>query len=163
MGTILVIDAASGQIMKVSPGYNDKLFRVMIETHCANTAYYCNSFDRISITEYQARALFLVTKPDAYRVFARYKEQRGYADAIDRGLTYKTEFQKIESLQADTEPYRVRFTSLLQIYDGDQPVRSFIIESEGEIRRQTPQYPENTTGLFFTKYVQTYKPQEVNK
>ncbi|TWF31751.1 hypothetical protein FHW36_11845 [Chitinophaga polysaccharea] len=158
---IIVVDRTTGEIMKVSSDFSDKLFRTQMETHCGEVVYYCNSFDRLKITEYQARTLFLVSKSDAFRIFSRYKEQRAYADAIDRGLEYKAEFIKIDQLQADKEPYRVRFTSRLQIFDNDRPIKEYLIESEGEVRRQTPQFPENKTGFYFTKYIQTYKAQEV--
>jgi hypothetical protein len=162
IGRIIVVDRNTGEVLKVTPDYADKLFNTQLATHCSNAVYYANSFDRLKITENQARAVFIISKPDAYRIFARYKEQRAYGDALDRGLVYKAQFLKMEDLQGTQEPYRVRFTSLLQVFDNDVPIREFIITSEGEVRRQTPQYPENTTGFYFSKYTQTWAAKKLS-
>lgn len=158
---ILVVDGVTGKFLKVAPENSEKFFRTQMESHCATAVYYANSFDRLNIIENQARTVFMVNRADAARIFSRYEKQRAYADAIDRGLTYKTTFQKLDELSGNKEPYYVRFTSLLQVFDNDKPVREYYIHSEGEIRNHSPQWPENVAGLYFTKYTQEWEKKEV--
>lgn len=156
---ILVVDQ-TGQKLNTSAGFQEKLTRSQLEAHCAAVAYYANSFERLTITENQLRTRFLVDKEDASRVFAKYKEERAYSDAIDRNLTYKTELLKVTDVLPVQDYLQVRFTALLQIIDGDRPVKKFVIYAEGAARRCTPQYPENPAGFYFSKYSQQWEPQK---
>lgn len=154
-GTKLVIDGNTGQYLKYSLQDSARLFHVRMETHCANAAYYINSFDRLTIVENQARSVFIVSKSDAVRIFERYRKARAYTDAIDRGISYRTTFLRLDKMEGQQEPYTVAFTSKLTIYENADSIEQYLIRSEGTVRRATPQYPENTTGLYFTSYSQT--------
>ena len=55
----------------------DMLYESLLKNHCYHTAYYLNSFDRLSLQENRARALFLVNKPDTNTIFAKYQADRG--------------------------------------------------------------------------------------
>lgn len=156
-----VVDAVTGRYLPVKTVDSAQFFQVRVSEHCANVVYYANSFDRLNIIENQARTIFMVNRADAARIFSRYEKQRAYADAIDRGLTYKTTFQKLDELTGSKEPYHVRFTSLLQVFDNDRPVQEYYIHSEGEVRNHSPQWPENVAGLYFTKYTQEWEKKEV--
>ena len=64
------------------------------------------------------------------------------------------------SFKGENEPYQVRFLSKLTVYTESGTTRKFIIESEGTIVRTTPQFPENVTGFFFNKLMQTWRIAE---
>lgn len=134
----------------------DKLKNVLLQAHCANSVMFLNSFDRVSIKENQARAVFLMSRDDAYRIFATYQTRGAYADALNRGVVYRATFLQLDAVEGDQEPYRVRFTSKLEIKDNDRPTVTFTIKSEGDLVKHTPQYPENQSGLYFTNYQQTF-------
>lgn len=158
--TIKVVDK-SGQFLETSLSSESKLFKVLLENHCSNAVYYANSFERTTIEENQARAIFLINKRDAARVFANYKTRGAYGDALDRGVTYKATLMNIDDIKEKGDQFIVRFTSLLEIQDNDLPVTQFIIRSEGIVARRSPQYPENTSGLYFIKYTQSYEKKTV--
>ena len=134
----------------------DLLYESLLKGHCRRTAYFLNSFDRLSLQENRARALFLVNKPDANTVFAKYQADRAYGDALELGVVYKTEFEKIIDIRADGEEYHVRFSSILSIINGDD-IRKVRIVSEGTAIHATPRFPENTSGFFFRTYDQQYE------
>ncbi|MBU9020496.1 hypothetical protein KTG24_22215, partial [Bacteroides fragilis] len=98
----------------------------------------------------------LVNKPDANTVFAKYQADRAYGDALELGVVYKTEFEKIIDIRADGEEYHVRFSSILSIINGDD-IRKVRIVSEGTAIHATPRFPENTSGFFFRTYNQQYE------
>ena len=58
---IKVVDTG-GQYLKTSLENKEKLFRSLIQSHCANVVYYANSFDRLTIKE------TLSLKPDGFRL-----------------------------------------------------------------------------------------------
>lgn len=153
---VRIVDKA-GNYLPSTLTNKDKLFQVLLKNHCANTAYFANSFDRLTIKENQARTVFLCNRTDAMRIFANFNTRGAYADALNRGVIYRTQFLHLDEFSGDREPYHVRFTSLLQIVDNDRPTAEFEIGSEGEIITHTPQYPENTSGLYFIKYSQTFQ------
>lgn len=161
--TKLMVDASTGQYMKFSVEDSARLFNVRMETHCANAAYYINSFDRLTIVENQARSVFIVNKSDAVRIFERYRKARAYTDAIDRGISYRAIFLHIDKLEGQQEPYKVKFSSKLTIYENADSIEQYLIKSEGTVRRATPQYPENTTGLYFSSYSQTIQKITANE
>ncbi len=153
---IKVVDS-NGQYLKTTLEKKEKLFKSLIQNHCANTVMYANSFDRMTVKENQIKALFLMNKTDAYRIFAKYKDDHAYNSSLDRGVVYKTEFEKIEEISGTEEPYHVRFSSILTIADNDKPVKKVQILSDGDIISYTPQYPENVSGFYFKSYNQTYE------
>lgn len=133
------------------------LYESLLKSHCASTTYYLNSFDRLSLQENQARALFLVDKGEANAVFAKYQADRAYGDALELGVIYKTEFESLTDMSVSGEEYHVRFTSILSIVNGSE-IKKVRIISEGTAIRTTPRYPENVSGFFF----RTYNPQYEN-
>lgn len=154
MGKIIVVDR-SGEYIKTKVESNEKLFFSLLSNQCALTAFYANSFDKLSINENQSWASFLAAKDDLNRIYAKYNQDRAYSDAIDRGVIYKCKFKEIEKIAGTGEPYHVTFTSILSIIDGAY-TKSILIRSEASVVRQTPRYPENVTGFYFTSYSQSY-------
>lgn len=152
---ILVVNEG-GEYVQVRSENQDKLYESLLISHCANTVYYLNSFDRLNITQNQARALFLVNKKDANTIFAKYQSDRAYGDALDLGVIYKTKFEKILSVSVSGDEYTVEYTSVMDIINGKETKR-FQIISKGVAVRTTPQYPENTSGFFFRQYSQEYQ------
>ena len=155
MNKILVVNEG-GEFVRFRAVRQDLLYESLLKSHCAFTAYYLNSFDRLSLQENRARALFLVDKGEANAVFAKYQADRAYGDALELGVIYKTEFESLTDMSVSGEEYRVRFTSILSIVNGSEIKRVRII-SEGTAIRTTPRYPENVSGFFFRTYNQQYE------
>lgn len=78
MDKILVVNEG-GELLRFKAMQQDLLYESLLKNHCYHTAYYLNSFDRLSLQENRARALFLVNKPDANTIFAKYQADRGMA------------------------------------------------------------------------------------
>lgn len=78
MDKILVVNEG-GELLRFKAMQQDLLYESLLKNHCYHTAYYLNSFDRLSLQENRARALFLVNKPDANTIFAKYQADRGTA------------------------------------------------------------------------------------
>lgn len=93
MNKILVVNEG-GEFVHFKSMQQDLLYESLLKGHCRRTAYFLNSFDRLSLQENRARALFLVNKPDANTVFAKYQADRAYGDALELGVVYKTEFER---------------------------------------------------------------------
>ena len=155
MNKILVVNE-EGEFVRFRAVRQDLLYESLLKSHCAFTAYYLNSFDRLSLQENRARALFLVDKGEANAVFAKYQADRAYGDALELGVIYKTEFESLTDMSVSGEEYHVRFTSILSIVNGSEIKRVRII-SEGTAIRTTPRYPENVSGFFFRTYNQQYE------
>ena len=155
-GNIKVVDRG-GTYLKTSTEREEKLFESLVQSHCANSVYYANSFNRLTIKENQAKAVFLMNQNDALRIFSRYKDSKAYGDALDRNVNYTAVFDQIESISKDNEPYHVVFYSTLTIIDDDGATLRFKIRSEGDLIKYTPQFPENTSGFYFKNYVQSYE------
>ena len=155
MNKILVVNEG-GEFVRFRAVRQDLLYESLLKSHCAFTAYYLNSFDRLSLQENRARALFLVDKGEANAVFAKYQADRAYGDALELGVIYKTEFESLTDMSVSGEEYHVRFTSILSIVNGSEIKRVRII-SEGTAIRTTPRYPENVSGFFFRTYNQQYE------
>lgn len=151
---------SNGQYLKTTLENKDKLFKSLMQSHCANTVFLLNSFDRMSIRENQSKALFLTNRTDAYRIFAKYKDSHAYDASLDRGVVYRADFEKIDEISGNEEPFHVRFSSVLTIADNEKPVTKIRILSEGDIISYTPQYPENTSGFYFKNYNQTYEKEK---
>lgn len=154
MNKIIVVNEG-GEFVHFKAAQQDQLYEALLKSLCYYTAYYINSFDRLSIEQNQARALFLVNKADANTIFAKYNADRAYGDALELGVSYRTEFEKIISVKLNGSEYDVIYSSVLTIYSntGNKKIR---IISEGTAIRSTPKFPENVTGFFFKKYNQTY-------
>lgn len=155
MNKILVINEG-GEFVHFKAVRQDMLYESLLKKHCRNTAYFLNSFDRLSLQENRARALFLVNKPDAGTIFAKYQADRAYGDALELGVVYKTEFERIIDVRADGDEYHVRFSSVLSIINGGE-TRKVRILSEGTVMHGTSRFPENVSGFFFRTYNQQYE------
>ena len=136
MNKILVVNEG-GEFVRFRAVRQDLLYESLLKSHCAFTAYYLNSFDRLSLQENRARALFLVDKGEANAVFAKYQADRAYGDALELGVIYKTEFESLTDMSVSGEEYHVRFTSILSIVNGSEIKRVRII-SEGTAIRTIP-------------------------
>lgn len=158
MNKILVVNEG-GEFVHFKSMQTDKLYESLLKSHCYYTAYYLNSFDRLTIEEYQARGLFLVNKEDANTIFAKYQADRAYGDALELGTVYRCDFERINNLLVQGDEYNVEFTSVLSIISNSGTKKIRII-SEGTAIRTTPKYPENVTGFFFKNYQQIYQPYE---
>lgn len=156
IGNVKVIDH-NGTYLNTKTEREEKLFESLVQNHCANAVYYVNSFNRLTIKENQAKAVFLMNQNDAARIFSKYKNSNAYGDALDRNVTYTAVFDKLESISKENEPYHVVFHSTLTINDDDRPPLKFKIRSEGNLIKYTPQFPENTSGFYFKNYVQSYE------
>lgn len=154
MNKILVVNEG-GEFVHFKAQQQDLLYESLLKSLCYYTSYYINSFDRLSIEENQARALFLVNRADANTIFAKYQADRAYGDAIELGVAYKTEFEGIQSVSVSGEEYYVVFTSILTIHSSSG-TKQFRITSSGTAIRTTPRFPENVTGFFFKNYSQNY-------
>ena len=119
MNKILVVNEG-GEFVRFRAVRQDLLYESLLKSHCAFTAYYLNSFDRLSLQENRARALFLVDKGEANAVFAKYQADRAYGDALELGVIYKTEFESLTDMSVSGEEYHVRFTSILSIVNGSE-------------------------------------------
>lgn len=117
MDKILVVNEG-GELLRFKAMQQDLLYESLLKNHCYHTAYYLNSFDRLSLQENRARALFLVNKPDANTIFAKYQADRGYGDALELGVVYRTEFEKMLSVSVSGDEYHVTFSSVLSIING---------------------------------------------
>lgn len=152
---ILVVNTG-GEFLQLKSMETDKLYETLLKAHCNAVAYYVNSFDCLTITENQARAVFLVGKADLNPIFSKYLTDRAYADAADRGIVYRCAFEKLQRVEKRGDEYNVVFTSVLSIHDGDN-VKRIKIYSRGNAIRTTPAFPENVTGFFFRSYTQEYE------
>lgn len=158
MNKILVVNEG-GEFVHFKAMQTDKLYESLMKSHCYYTAYYLNSFDRLTIEENQARGLFLVNKSEANTIFAKYQADRAYGDALELGVIYRCDFDKINKLHVQGNEYNVQFTSVLSIISNTGTKKIRII-SKGTAIRTTPKYQENVTGFFFKNYQQTYQPYE---
>lgn len=156
---VKVIDRV-GNVIQSDLSTREKQLQSLIETHCSNTIYYLNSFDRLTIKENQARALFLVNSTDANRVFSQFNTQNSYGDALTRGVVFETTYDKLLNLDMAEEPYNVRFQSVMTIYDNNNTPARYLVISEGTLVNHTAQYPENQVGLYFKSYRQEFKKLE---
>lgn len=155
MDKILVVNEG-GELLRFKAMQQDLLYESLLKNHCYHTAYYLNSFDRLSWQENQAHALFLVSKPDATAIFAKYRADRAYGDALELGAVYRNKFEKIISLSVENGQYHVIFSSVLTIINGSDTKEVRII-SEGTAIRVRPRFPENISGFFFRTYNQQYE------
>ena len=149
----VVILSKSGEYLQTEAVSTEALFSARIQSTCNFATTYANSFDRQSIKMNQARAQFYVNRNDLNAIFQKYFNDRAYSDATNAGAVYNCNLEKIEHIEGDNEPYKVSFTSLLNVYSGGKVWR-FRLHCDGEIISTTPRYPENVTGFMFSRLVQ---------
>ncbi|MCF0255191.1 MAG: hypothetical protein HUK10_02740 [Bacteroides heparinolyticus] len=155
---ILVVNTG-GQLLPVESSEMEKLYKSLLTTHCYSVAYYVNSFDINNIKNNQARAAFLVNQADLNAVFGKYQYDKAYSDAVNKGVVYRCDFDRIEDLRqiGNGSEYQVVFSSNLSVIS-NTGTKHIKIVSNGTLIRVTPRYPENPTGYFFKSYVQEYVP-----
>lgn len=155
---ILVVNTA-GQFLTTETMELDELYKTLLAAHCYSVSYYANSFNVNNIKNNQARAAFLVNQADLNAVFGKYQYDKAYSDAINKGVVYQCEFNRIESINnvGNSSMYNVVFTSTLSVMD-NMETKKFQIVSKGTAIRVTPRFPENPTGFYFKNYLQEYYP-----
>ncbi len=115
-----------------------------------------NAMNKILVVNEGGEFVHFKSMQQDLTVFAKYQADRAYGDALELGVVYKTEFEKIIDIRADGEEYHVRFSSILSIINGDD-IRKVRIVSEGTAIHATPRFPENVSGFFFRTYDQQYE------
>jgi len=156
--TVKVIDSSGRKIQSETKRENEVLTS-SIQAHLSNAFYYLNTFDQNTIKENQARALFLVDKVSANRVFNSYNSRGCYNDAIRNSYIYTANYKKLLKLDGENEPFVVELEGELIITDGDRIKKTRII-GRGKVRYTTPSFPNNPQGFILYDYLQDY--QEVD-
>lgn len=133
-----------------------------VQAHLSNAFFYLNSFDRNSIKENQARALFLVDKISADRVFSGYNRTGAYNDALQSGYLYRAKFTKLTKLEGNSEPFSFEIEGELTVTDGKRVMKSLIV-GKGSIRYTSPNYPNNPQGMLVYDYLQEYRDMPIEK
>ena len=159
MDKVVVVER-SGEYLKTNAERRTELFAALIKNTCAQATQYANSFDRVCVKRNQAYASFYINKADLTAITNKYYNDKAYFDAVNNGAVYKCQIDRLLSFQGENEPYRVRFLSRLTVYTASGTTKKFIIESEGTIVKTTPQFPENVTGFFFNRLMQTWRLSE---
>lgn len=153
----VMVVSSGGEILPVESSEMDELYKTLLVTHCYSVSYYVNSFDINNIKNNQARAAFLVNQADLNAVFGKYQYDKAYSDAVNKGVVYRCNFDRVEDLRqiGNGSEYQVVFSSTLSVISntGTKLIR---IVSNGTLIRVTPRYPENPTGYYFKNYVQEY-------
>lgn len=155
-----VIDS-TGRVIKSDLQREEEVRISTVQAHLSNALFYLNSFDRNSIKENQARALFLIDKKSADRIFNSYNRTGAYNDALQSGYIYRAKFTKITKLEGNSEPFAFTLEGELVVTDGSRTIKTKII-GKGNIRYSTPNFPNNPQGMLVYDYLQQYEdmPQE---
>ena len=149
---IIVVDSQGG-FLQTTAESREKLFITLAKTTCSNLIHYANSFERLTITENQAKAMFYCNREDMLTVFNFYDDKKAYHVALESGAVYKAEIENIKKIGV-VEPYEVEFTSILTVVNMHRETK-YRIYSSGLLIEIASQFPENNTGLFFSNYKQT--------
>ncbi len=150
----VVVVERSGEYLKTFSEDREAMFTTFVKNTCAQATMYANSFDRMSLKKNQAQAAFYINKNDLNAITSKYYNDKAYFDALQNGAVYKCEFDSLQILSGNNEPYKVRFSSTLTVYGVSGQKIRFLIKTDGDLIRTTTQYPENVTGLFFNRYIQ---------
>lgn len=150
----VVIVERSGEYLKTHAESNEELFNALVQNTCAQVTQYANSFERTTLKGNQAKAAFYANMKDLNVIYAKYFSDKAYSDALNNGVIYKCQFEKLLSLKGSNSPYIVSFTSILSIYPENGNIVRFRIYSDGEVMKSAPQFPENVTGFFFNSLTQ---------
>lgn len=150
----VVIVERSGEYLKTHAESNEDLFYALVQNTCAQVTQYTNSFERTTLQGNRTKAAFYANMKDLNAIFAKYYQDKAYSDALNNGVMYRCQFEKLLNLKGSNSPYQVSFTSILSIYSGNGTIDRFRIFSDGEIVKSTPQFPENVTGFFFNSLTQ---------
>lgn len=150
----VVIVERSGEYLKTHAERNEDLFYALVQNTCSQVTQYTNSFERTTLQANQVKAAFYANMKDLNVIFAKYYKDKAYSDALNNGVMYRCQFEKLLNLKGSNSPYQVSFTSILSIYPGNGIMVRFRIFSDGEIVKCAPQFPENVTGFFFNSLIQ---------
>ena len=157
---VKVVNVYNGDVLDSNLKRRADLINSGCESTVNRAVYYSNSFDRVTINSNKARALFLMDNNSAYPIFEKYKKDRSYEDAIQRGHIYEIVETELTSLQTDKgEPYTFTQKSILRVKDGHR-TENFIVRGEGKITYRKPIYPENEHGFWISDYSQTLQKIE---
>lgn len=146
----------TGRVIKSDLQREEEVRISTVQAHLSNALFYLNSFDRNSIKENQARALFLVDKKSADRIFNSYNRTGAYNDALQSGYIYRAKFIKITKLEGNSEPFAFTLEGELEVTDGSRTIKTKIIGT-GNIRYSTPNFPNNPQGMLVYDYLQQYE------
>jgi len=91
--TVKVMDS-TGRYVKTDSKREEQVLRASVQSHLENVIYNLNSFDALSINENKAKAIFLVDKASADRVFNSFAVSGAYNDAIQGGVIYSAKMDK---------------------------------------------------------------------
>lgn len=150
----VVVVERSGEYLKTFSQDREAMFTTFVKNTCAQATMYANSFDRLNLKKNQAQAAFYINKNDLNAITSKYYNDKAYFDAMQNGAVYKCDFDSLQILSGNNEPYKVRFSSTLTVYGVSGQKIKFLIKTEGDLVQTTPQFPENVTGLFFNRYIQ---------
>lgn len=146
----------TGRVIKSDLQREEEVRISTVQAHLSNALFYLNSFDRNSIKENQARALFLVDKKSADRIFSSFNRQGAYNDALQSGFIYRAKFIKLTQLEGKSEPFAFTLEGELTVTDGSRTIKTKII-GKGNIRYSTPNFPNNPQGMLVYDYLQQYE------
>lgn len=150
----VVVVERSGEYLKTYAEDKEQMFITFIKNTCAEATRYANTFDRLSLKKNQAKAAFYINKNDLNAITSKYYNDKAYFDALQNGAVYRCELDSFQIIEGNNEPYKVRFSSTLTVNGVSGQTIKFLIKTDGDIIRTTPQYPENVTGYFFNRYIQ---------
>ncbi len=153
MNKIIVVDSG-GMYPKMDVRDLEQLQTTLILNTCKHLVEAANSFDRSNIITNQGKAFYYCSKSELLPIFEKYKQEKSYLSAQERGVIYRCEIENVSYIQAGANPFEVHFTAVLTIIDGNR-VSKFRINATGKLKDVTPEFPKNVTGYFFTQYNQT--------
>ena len=153
MNKIVVIDSG-GIYPKIDVQDLDQLQTTLVLNTCKQLVESANSFDRSSIIVNQSKAFYYCAKNELLPIFEKYKQEKSYLSAQERGVIYRCEIENVSYIQAGVSPFDVHFSAVLTVIDGNR-VSKYRINAMGKLKDVTPEFPKNVTGYFFTSYNQT--------
>lgn len=153
MNKIIVVDSG-GMYPKMDVRDLEQLQTTLVLNTCKQLVEAANSFDRSSIITNQAKAFYYCSKSELLPVFEKYKQEKSYLSAQERGVIYRCEIENVSYIQAGANPFEVHFTAVLTVIDGNR-ISKYRINATGKLKDVTPEFPKNVTGYFFTSYNQT--------
>jgi hypothetical protein len=153
--TIKVIDS-NGRKIESEVKRENEVLASSVQAHLSNAFFYLNTFERNTIKENQARAMFLVDKKSADRIFNSYNSTGAYNDAIRNSYIYAGKYIKLIKFEGKEEPYEIELEGEITITDGDRTLKNKVT-GKGKLRYTTPSFPNNPQGFLLYDYLQTYE------
>ena len=151
---IAVIDTG-GRYLQTSIEEKENLEKALILQTCSNLSYYINSFNMNGYLENYDRARSYCNTGELNKIVDVYQADKLYYDAIERGVVFTCELNKIHEIKAlESGDVEASFNSIMTRKDGAF-TEKYLIESYGVPSKTTPQFPDNTTGWTFVNYTQS--------